>query len=478
MRIKSFIKYGVEWCPVEIELSFLPGLPHFQFLGLPDTALRESQWRIKSAIRHQGYEWPKGKQIVVNMRPPHIRKTSQGLELAITCAFLWATGQVKKSPLLPEIPWVYGEVGLQGEVYAPDDIYRAECELAGDILLTGQSEKNYPFDVAMIRDLRGLEQIELRTVSQTERTTNNPALPDYYFCETSAKLLQIMAAGEHSALLVGPAGSGKTTMGESLRHLLKPLNSREQKEVRKWALAMNWPLQSRPFVMPHHSTPNISMIGGGVPPVPGEITRANKGILILDELLEFSSVVKESLREPIVSGKISVSRLGVRKEYPADFLLLATSNLCPCGQLVPGKLMSCRFSLTKCRSYTERLSGPLADRFQILAYSHQWRKSKDMSLQEIKASVQKAQHFAEKTRGQIKVNGKLTIEEITPTMDHFLRHGGSPEIQGSRRRHQAVLQVARTLADIEEKKELGIAHIHEAMDYTLSSFSNLQEIFA
>ncbi|MCB9024722.1 MAG: ATP-binding protein [Bdellovibrionaceae bacterium] len=479
MKVKSFIKHGIEWCPVEIEISFLPGLPQFQFLGLPDTALRESQWRIKSAIKQQGFQWPRGKQIIVNMRPQHIRKSSQGLEFAITCAFLWATGQVSKSPLLPEVPWVYGEVGLQGEVYAPEDIFRAESELEGEILLTGKSDLPYPFTVATIPDLKSLESIDVETVNKKHwQEAEEVSVPLYSFCAVSAKLLQIIAVGEHSTLLVGPAGSGKTTISESLAFLIKPLNEEEKVEVRKWALAMNWPLQSRPFVMPHHSTPNISMIGGGHPPVPGEITRAHRGILVLDELLEFSSVVKESLREPIVSGKISVSRRGVKKEYPADFLLIATSNLCHCGHLVPGKFMGCRFSIHKCRSYTERLSGPLADRFQILTYSHEWKKSTDMTLVEIKQRVQQAQEFSLKTRKQKKPNSKLKTEEVEKTFNHFLRHGGMPELKGSRRRHQAVLQVARTLADLEAKEEIHITHINEALAYTVHSFAKLQQIFA
>lgn len=168
MRVKSFIKHGVEWCPVEIELSFMPGLPQFQFLGLPDTALKESQWRIKTALKKQGFEWPKGRQIIVNMRPSNIRKSSQGLELAIACAFLWATEQVQKSPLLPEIPWVYGELSLEGDVIAPKDIYRAECELESEVLLTGQSDEDFPFSTAQIENLKSLETLYVNLSSGLE----------------------------------------------------------------------------------------------------------------------------------------------------------------------------------------------------------------------------------------------------------------------------------------------------------------------
>ncbi len=480
MKVKSFIKHGIEWCPVEIELNFLPGLPQFHFLGLPDAALKESQLRIKAAIKHQGFDWPKGKQVVVNMRPQNIRKSSQGLELAIACAFLWATGQVKKSQILPEVPWIYGELGLGGEVYAPGDVYRAESELGDDLLVTGKSSVDLPFSVVNLSCLKELSELELSISASLADSQDEvqPSLPNISFCKKSAELLQVIAAGEHSALFVGPAGSGKTTLCENLKYLLPQLSRLEKKEVKKWALAMDWPHEGRPFVMPHHSTPNISMIGGGSPPLPGEITRANNGVLLLDELLEFSPVVKESLREPIVSGKISVSRRGVRREFPANFLLLATSNLCPCGGLVPGKFMSCRFSLTRCRSYTEKLSGPLADRFCILSFSHEWKNNGEVTLSEIKQKVTKAREFSQKKRFQEVPNSKVYVSKIQSTYDEFLAGGGMPELFGSRRRFEAVLRVARTLADLDQVEKIGISHINKAMAYTVQPFSKLQNIFA
>ncbi|MCB0356400.1 MAG: ATP-binding protein, partial [Bdellovibrionales bacterium] len=382
------------------------------------------------------------------------------------------------SPLLADVPWVYGELGLEGEVLAPEDVFRAETEMGSEILLTGTSDNAFPFNTVQLKSLKDLSQIEVVSAQSVNQLQQASAFEERYFCQKSAKLMAIIATGEHSALMVGPAGSGKTTLCESIPPLLKSPSIKEKKEIRRWALAMNWPLEDRPFVMPHHSTPNISMIGGGIPPMPGEITRAHKGVLVLDELLEFSNPVKESLREPIVSGQISVSRRGVKKEYPADFLLLATSNLCPCGQLVPKTYNSCRFSLTKCRSYTEKLSGPLADRFHILAYSHLWEKKEEVALSQIKEQVQQAQAFAKQARQQELVNSKLSTAQILATCDHFLSHGGMPEFTGSRRRFKAVLQVARTLADLQQCEKISLKQVQTAMSYAQLPFMELQQIFA
>lgn len=481
MKVRSFIKRGIEWCPVEIELNFLPGLPQFHFLGLPDMALKESQLRIKSAIKHQGFEWPKAKQVVVNMRPNNIRKSSQGLELAIACAFLWATQQVEKSPLLNEIPWVYGELGLRGEVFAPADVYRAEIEVGDDLLVTGEDRPSLPFSTLRIRELRDLLNMKIFPSEDSSRQRDLDSvlvLPERFFCKSSGDLLSVVGTGEHNALFVGPAGSGKTVLAESLKYVLADLDLAKSREVRRWALTMDWPFDGRPFVAPHHSTPNISMIGGGSPPLPGEITRAHNGVLFLDELLEFSSTVKESLREPIQEGKISVSRRGERKEFPAEFILLAASNLCPCGSLVPGRMNGCRFSLIRCRSYTERLSGPLADRFSIMSYSHTWKKHQELSLKEIKKRVSSARAFALSSRGQKLSNEKVEFSMIQSTMNPLVAKSQVAEVVGSRRRSQSLLRVARSLADLEASAEIKPEHVLKAKAYSLRPFDKLQEIFA
>jgi magnesium chelatase family protein len=219
------------------------------------------------------------------------------------------------------------------------------------------------------------------------------------------------------------------------------------------------------------------MVGGGVPPFPGEISRAHKGLLLLDEFLEFKKNVIEALREPIEAGEINVSRLKNNKTFSADFLLLATTNLCPCGKWVPKKIISCQRSLVKCRFYLDKLSGPLLDRFEIVFVVDKQKQGKVQHLLTAEKLVEKATKFRLDTRKQIKVNSRLSLKELIMMIDSTELQAYMPENFNSQRRQRSTLSVARTIADLDESLEIKNYHMTEAMKLTYFPHKGFDEIY-
>ncbi len=473
MKILSLASKGLEFRQIEVEVTLVNGLPNFQIMGLPDTAIKESAVRIKTAIKTQGFEWPRTQQVLVNLRPNYLRKTSQGLELAIAVAILLKTGQIQ----LPEEKEMifYGSLGLDGDVFAPEDLEWFQ-PLSQTVIVTGDCASDLSFDVFRAQTLQDLNSLQLIKGQDWTNFLKAPILPEIYFPPVSAKLLAVLAAGEHPALLAGPAGSGKTTFVESLFYLLPAPEKLKFLRSKNMAKVKGFDLKWRPFVAPHHSTPPLAMIGGGSPIFPGEISRAHGGLLVMDEFLEFSSKVQEALREPIERGEIRVSRKGQVEILPAEFQLVASTNLCPCGDLVPNRSNNCSYSLMKCRSTTERLSGPMLDRFEVLAFSHQWQGEKSESLQSIKLRVDSAVEFR-KQRGQSLPNSKLAIGDLKAQLDSFTEEKLLPDM-GSQRRLRSLLRVARTLADLDGEKKLHHRYISPAFELCFRPFESLKRLFS
>jgi len=475
MKVYSFVKSRSGLEPVEVEVTLLRGLPKFRILGLPDNTIKESEWRIRSALTKQGYSLPKAQQVVVQIKPTNTKKTSLGVELAIACAYLWESGQIKKHESLDKHPYIYGEIGLNGEIYAPDDL--TNNYLNKSTILTGHNKYKFGFPTWSINFLNDLKEPDYKDASVDTAQLVRPKLSGLKLNITTADIAKIIATGEHNTLLAGPAGSGKTTLAEAAHTLLRDPSLPQHQESQQ----INWLLGSkiswRPLVSPHHSTPTISMLGGGNNPRPGEISRAHGGVLLLDELLEFKEVVKESLREPIEKGSINVSRAGHTCQFPADFLLMATTNLCPCGDLVPDKWIKCSKSLTRCRSYLDKLSGPLLDRFAILTYSNTWQsKENTISMDSVFLDIKKAQEFALTSRNQLTTNSKLSVKEILESTDDTFKDLHQPFLKYSYRRQKALLQVARTIADLDACEVITGEHIKKSMALTINSFKALKKI--
>lgn len=481
MKIYSLIHEHNRLIPTEVELSFQPGLPQIQFLGLPDQGIRESIHRIKSAIRSQGFEFPKAQQILVNLRPSYLKKSSRGLELAVAAGILWETGQLKKPDMGEAL--VYGELSLSGEVFEPEDLV-ADFEGFRDLVVyTGQgSSKNVDFARCAFRQLRELESPEFIPAVAKDFVIARPELGlDYYFPRRQAEILRLVALGEHSVLLAGPSGSGKSTIAKTLASLLKSptseqmnvivRNQREFKdEVPTW----------RPIVHPHHSTSPLGLIGGGAPPFKGEIARAHQGLLILDELLEFHPRAQEALREPMEEFRIRIRRGRYIEEQETDALVIATTNLCPCGDRVPQTRVMCGRSLKKCQSYAERLSGPLVDRFQIAFFTRKREDGEKILGSEILQEVEAARDFHEKLAQSDprfeKVSSKWTWDELIADLPPFYLEQLFPKEISSRRRELATLRVARSIADLKQEVKLQPGHIEEALKFTYTPFEALKRL--
>lgn len=476
MKIQSLIRDKNSLVPVEVELTLWPGLPGIQFLGLPDQHLKESALRIKSAIKYSGFKFPTAKQILVNLRPSHLKKTSRGLELAVAAAYLWETGQLK-TPVLDSDFFVYGELTLTGEVIEPEDLHQS-FEQKNSVVLTGivQSEEKAGFRRQLVRSLKDLNAPEEKGA---ERKDVFPQRPQQYlshqFSSVQARLLEILAVGEHSALLAGAAGSGKSTIAKALPSFLREPSLEQFQVLRKIHFEFGIELSWRPVVKPHHSTPMMAMIGGGSVPFAGEISRAHGGLLILDEFLEFSGPVQEALREPFEEGKMRVMRNGKMKEYLAEAQIVATTNLCPCGRWTPeaAKSIHCNYSGLRCRSHLQRLSGPMVDRFEIIEFNTEIGNLENKGV-DILARVEKAQKFSVDQFGHWKPNARRSFDEIFATLGPRVWNLASSEEMKSQRRKVATLRVARTLADLEQSSLIEVRHLKRALVYTRHHFEQLQ----
>ncbi|MGE0528336.1 MAG: ATP-binding protein [Bdellovibrionales bacterium] len=449
----------------EVVVKLLPGLPNFHLVGLPDAAIRECGLKLKSALRSCGLAWPRGHQIVVSLRPSHFRKRSAGVDLAIALAYLGATNQL--SAALREMirtHVVYGELGLDGQVYAPRDISQALRSATAPVL-TGQIGSNLVREGEW-RELSSLRAKELKiraTRFSWERHWQPPEVADIQIHREAAEALWLASHLQLGVLVAGPQGSGKTTWAHALYALSAVPDPKELLEladlVGEEALQLRW----RPFEKPHHTTTPQAMVGGGLPVQPGVISRAHGGVLLMDEFLEFPAMVLEALREPIENGAIEVARRGTRVRLPARFQLIATTNLCPCGRLRPERTFhDCPKRITQCRTVVHRLSGALLDRFDLLIYSHRWLEAGPrVSLHEVKDVVQRMAAF--------RIRRPKSQERVPDWIDAFPL---------SYRRRRSLLRVARGLADHGECEKVKPEHFARAFALVVEPMQELAQLFA
>lgn len=472
IKVNSLIKEHNKLIPVEVELTLWPGIPGIQFLGLPDQHLKESALRIKSAIRATGFQFPVAQQILVNLRPSHLKKTSRGLELAVAAAFLWETGQVSR-PVMSSDFFVYGELSLSGQVSEPEDLVQLEADFSR-VILTGSnlSQSHRPFRRQVIGELSRIESPdEVMAIQEVIKIKRPSKFSQYYFSQQQAELIKILAVGGHSALLAGAAGSGKSTLAQSLIEFLPEPTLTDLCEIRKVHKGFGEDLKWRPIVKPHHTTPLAAMVGGGNIPFAGEVSRAHGGILLLDELLEFSPKVQEALREPFEEGKMRVFRNGTLKEYPAKSQIIATTNLCPCGKWTPNMQTEvlCRFSRKRCRGYAERLSGPLLDRFELLVF---FEHSGDLTI----SGESLLQEIADAEKFKREQSISDDIQQILLKFNPVARTVFHNTEFSSQRRKKAVIRIAQTLAVLQRSKQIKPEHLSRAKDLSLRSFSALMDL--
>ena len=517
-QVKSSSLYGLTSELVIVEIDLSPGLPAFNVVGLPDASVRESKERIRAAIMNSGYKFP-SKRITINLSPAGTRKEGTHFDLPIAVGVMSSNGYINSAKI--------GNYAFLGELSLDGGINRINGALPLVIGLRNQGIDKIILPTANAEEASAIDDVSFYPVNNMKEIVsyfegNYEILPyqksgnpqpnvvreendfhDVAGQHTVKRALQVAAAASHNVLLIGPPGSGKTMMARRMAGILPEMTYEEKLEVTKiysvaGELSSNLPIiNARPFRSPHHTITGAALIGGGTSPKPGEVSLAHHGVLFLDELPEFNRFILEMLRQPLEDESVSISRIRGNVSFPAQFMLLASMNPCPCGYY-GDQTHECTCSQHQIRNYLSKISGPLLDRIDmhieimpvmfkdladIESIDMEMEMEMDLELElpkplPVKNSAAMRQEVEAARQIQldrykmedISYNSQLTpglmkkycgLDRNTKKLLETAFH----QLSLSARAYNKIIKMGRTIADMEGTEKIGMKHIAEAIQY-------------